>query len=447
MPEKQNDKYLIIPDQAEVRTLKKINATATFFKQKKINLAFFGNYDENYSTRENLTNIQSTNIHFGSSLGYNNKVLPFQIDLHSRKWVEEEIQTKRTYKLDQKIATIRLSKSLGRRDRNEFSFNHDENVSINQNALRISNTMDMFDFTHHLQLDSKQKYNLSTYISNLNQSGNLKIKRFMASETVTLELPLNLSSHNTYSYYNINQPFSSQQQNSLNSSLQHKLYKSLVSRINFNLNHIKHTVFKELNTKSGFELNYSKKIPTGQLLVSYRYDRYHFRYESDPVILNISNEQYSLTDGKITLLRLSGINAATVLVKDITGTLIFLEGVDYIIIQQNNYIEIRRIPGGAISNGSTVLIDYSAQQAGNYSYDANMHSFNTDVYILNNKLAFYYRFGTQDYFNLIHTGQVTLNYFTQHISGIRVDFDFVNAGVEYEVYKSSILPTIYQGTM
>jgi hypothetical protein len=55
-------------------------------------------------------------------------------------------------------------------------------------------------------------------------------------------------------------------------------------------------------------------------------------------------------------------------------------------------------------------------------------------------LSFNYRFSTQDYTNIEKTEFVTLNYFTQNIVGCRIDFDFVSAGAEYDVYKSSILP-------
>jgi hypothetical protein len=55
-------------------------------------------------------------------------------------------------------------------------------------------------------------------------------------------------------------------------------------------------------------------------------------------------------------------------------------------------------------------------------------------------LSFNYRFSTQDYSNLHTTDFVTLNYFTQNLVGCRLDLGLINAGAEYEDYKSSILP-------
>jgi len=440
MPATSRDTYIVVPDQSEVRTVKKLDVGAIFFKQKQINISLFGNYDESYSTRENLTDIKTINKHWGTSLVYSNKFLPITLDFHSRKWDEKEIQTGRSYTLDQKLFNASAIKSFTKRDRNEFRFSHDDNVNVNQNLYRVANVIDNIDFLSRINLDSKQKYSLNTTISNINQHGNINLKRLQANESFYGQLPMNFSIFSSYNFYNSQQESNNLLQHNVNASLRNKLYESLVTTINFEYNTINQTVYQELSTKSGFELNYSKKIPAGQLIVAYRFDRFHQDYTADPSARNIVSEQYTLTDSKIVLLRLPDVNKETVVVKDFTGTLIYQNGLDYILIERGRYIEIRRIPGGLIANNSNVLVDYTAIQPGSYKYDANAHVLNASVYLFKNVLSFYYRFSTQDYTNLVSTEYVTLNYFTQNLIGTRVDFGFVYAGVEYEDYKSSILP-------
>jgi len=441
MPATSRDNFLVIPDQAEVSTIKKIGGiSATFFPQKNITLNLFGNYEERYFARENLTDIKSVDRNWGSILNYNNKFLPVTLDYHNKKWNEEELQTGRNYTMDQNLFNARTNKSFTNRDRNELRFSHDDNVNINQNMYRIANTIDNIDFTSRINLDAKQKYSLNTTISNLNQRGYTIIKRFQASESFHSILPANLSFLANYNFFNTHYESSDLKQHNINSSLQHRLYQSLQSRINFEYNNINQTVYQESNTKTGFELDYTKKIPRGQLSLSYRFDKYRQNYSSDPSALKINNEQYILSDSKIVLLRLPDIDPESVVVKDKTGTLIYEIGLDYILIERNKYIEIRRIPGGLIENNSIIQIDYTATQPGSYKYDANSHVINGGIYLFNNLLSFYYRFSTQDYSNLVTTEFVTLNYFTQNLAGFRIDFDFVNAGAEYEDYKSSILP-------
>jgi hypothetical protein len=440
-PATSRDTYIVVPDQSEVRTVKKLDVTALFFKQKPINISLFGNFDESYSTRENLTDVKTVNRHLGTSLVYSNKFLPVTFDFHSRKWDEKEIQTGRSYTLDQKLFNASAIKSFTKRDRNEFRYSHDDNVNVNQNLYRVANTIDNIDFYSRINLDAKQKYNLNTTVSNISQYGNINLKRFQASESFMGQLPKNFSVYISYNFYKSQQESNNLQQHNVNASLKKKIYESLITGVNFEYNKINHTVYKEYNTKAGFELNYTKKIPTGgQLIIAYRFDRYHQDYTADPSARSIVSEPYTLTDSKIVLLRLPDINIATVVVKDYSGTLIYQIGIDYILVERGKYIEIRRIPGGLIANNSAVLVDYTAIQPGSYKYDANAHVLNTSVYLLNNVLSFYYRFSTQDYTNLVSTEFVTLNYFTQNLVGTRVDFGFFYAGIEYEDYKSSILP-------
>jgi len=440
MPETSQDNFITVPDQAEVRTMKKLGVNASFLKQKKVNLNVYGNYDESYSSRENLTDLKSRNWNWGGTLGYNNNVLPVSLDLNNRKWEETEIQNGRKYTLDQKTFGARTYKSFTKLDRNELKYSHDENVNVNQNLYRVENTIDNVEFSSFISLDKQRKYNINTMISNFDQYGNTNLKRFQANENINFILPLNLSFFGNYNFFNTLQDSSDLKQNSINSSIQHKLYESLISKINFDYNDLNHTVYHEFNYKYGIEFNYSKKIYKGQLLINYRFDRYHQDYNSEPYALHITSEVYTLSDNEIVLLKVPYVSGESVVVKDLSSTIIYLEGFDYILIEVNNYIEIRRVPGGAIPNNSNVLIDYTATQPGDYRYDSNTHILSSNIYLFKNLLSFNYRFSTQDYSNLQTTDFVTLNYFTQNLVGCRLDFGFINGGAEYEDYKSSILP-------
>lgn len=440
MPEKSNDIFIISPDQSEVRTTKKLDVGATFFNGKKISLNLFNNYNESYSSRENITDIKSTNSNFGIAFSFTNKFLPFSLFFNKRKWNEEELNNGKIYKIEQKIFGAQLSKSFTKFDRNELKYSHDENMSINQNLFRIANTTDNFDFVNQIYLDLKKKYSFNTIITNINQKGIANINRFQINESVSFILPANLSFTGNYNFYNIKQDFYEMKQHTINSGLEHKLFKSLKSRINFEYNTINHSIYSQSSSKYGVEFNYSKQIPTGQFLLSYRFDRFHQSYFSDPLSLTIIDEQYTLTDSKIILLKLPNINVSSIIVKDKTGTIIYQKGVDYILIERSKYIEIRRIPGGSIADKSLVLIDYYATQPGTYKYGANIQVLNSDIFLFKNILSFSYRFSTQNYINLKETEFITLNYFTQNLFGCRIDFNFMNIGAEYEIYKSSILP-------
>ncbi|MFZ4399137.1 MAG: hypothetical protein ACOYO1_03795 [Bacteroidales bacterium] len=440
VPETSKEHFVVNPDQSEVRTLKKFDAGVRFFKEKMINLSFFAAYNESFSSRENLTDIKSTNNNFGGILGINYKLLPVIFNFQKRSWTEEEIQSGRRYMMEQQLIGAKLNKDFGRQFRNEVRISHDENISINQDLFRISNTTTNIDFISHLDLDSKQKYSFNTMLSNLTQKGITDLKRLQFNESVNFILPNHFSLSGNYSYFNTHQDLITINQHNINSRLQHQLFKSLQSNINFDYNTMKHSVYTETNTKYGIVFNYTKIIPKGQLNISYKYERSQQNYNSSPLIININYEEYTLTDNKIVLLKLSNISMSSIIVKDATTTIIYKNGLDYFLIERGKYIEIKRIPGGLIAENTVVYIDYTATQPGTYKYNSNIHYFNSNIYFFNNILSFSYKFSTQHYFNLENTEVVTLNYFTQHIANAQLNFKFINAGIEYEDYKSSIIP-------
>jgi hypothetical protein len=440
MPESNRDNFVASPDQAEVRSVKKLNINAGFFSQKKINFSASALYDESYAKRENLTDIKTITKNLGGSLNYNNKYIPVNFDFFRRKLIQTEIQTRRVLKIDQIHFEGTAQQSFTRYDKQLLTYSHNNYSNLNENNFLSSNIVNDLNFNSNFAIGEQRVFTFNTTLSNMNQYGSFNFNRFQAIENLVIKLPVNFLFSTSYNYYNISQLSTKLiQQSSLN-SLSHKLFKSLDSRFFFEYNTINHTQYAEYNSKTGFDFNYSKKTQWGQLNLSYTYFRYHQNYTSISVSLNIANEDYLLTDSKIVLLKRPYINIQTVVVKDVTGTIIYQAGLDYILIERGKYIEIRRIPSGLITNGGSVYVDYTVTQPSTYKYDADDQAFAANVSLFKGKADVYYRLSLQSYKNLENTDNITLNYFTQNVVGFRLGYDFLSGGAEFENYKSSILP-------
>jgi hypothetical protein len=79
-------------------------------------------------------------------------------------------------------------------------------------------------------------------------------------------------------------------------------------------------------------------------------------------------------------------------------------------------------------------------QPGLYRYDAANHNFNARLSFFNNIVELYYTYASQNYLKLMQTEFLQLNTFTQNLCGIRLNYKFASAGVEYDNYKSNIIP-------
>ena len=439
-PERLDRQFLVIPDRSEVRTLKRLNMRTTFFQEKDITVNAFLNLNQNYINRENFTNSRTNRKFWGGGLFYKNSVLPFSVTYQEGNWDQKEIETGRTFSYWQRNIKSRISKSFFSRDKHVFTYSYDKFIRKETDINARQNTVNYAELNSHISFDERKNYNLNTIVSNMNQVGTDDLNRFQVFANMIMRLPQNFTLIGDYNFYDNQYTFYKLDQNRVKVDLGHQLFKSLKTNVFAEYANNKHTLYQEYYTRAGFNVNYTKKIPTGQFTISYLYYNRDFNRESDPVSLKVMNEEHVLSDDEIILLDKPYIELSSVVVKDLTGTIVYQLNFDYILFEQNNYIEIKRIPGGQIANNSSILVDYSTLLPGAYKYNLDNQTFLARVILFKQFLELYYRRGKQDYNRVDQTEQIALNYYLQNLYGVQFTIGFARFGVEYDQYESSIIP-------
>jgi len=442
-PELRDENYITVPDRSEVRTLKKVDLMATLFNNKAVTLQGFYNFDQSYFNRELLTNVRSNNQQWGGVLSLNNRFLPLTLTYRNQRWDQEEIQTGRIFNMDQESFQARTSKSFGSRDRTEVIYSHNNYLYRYAELHETSHLIDRVALNNNVFFDGNRKYNLNSRFTWYNQDGTTSFRRLELLEGLTLRLPHHLKLMANLNLYKLKDPVQVWDQKKIRAALQHKLYKSLTTRVFVDYTRIKleaANLHTETDKRGGVDLKYTKKIPGGILNLNYRYFRQALSTEGVSGLLQILNETQVLTDGDLTLLNKPYVELPSVLVKDVTGTIIYQVNFDYTLIQRGSYVEIQRIPGGLIPNNGEVYVDYAFIQPGSYSYAANNSQFSASLLLFNRVLELYYRYAVQDYPKVNQGDLLTLNFYKQHVLGLRLDVGFARAGVEADQYNSNIIP-------
>lgn len=435
------DQYLVFPDRAEARTLNKLDLRSTFFSEKPVSLTTFASFNQLYQNRESLANIKSNNRNFGGMLSYANKYFPTQVGYSNSKNYQDELQTGRFFNQEQSDLYARSSFNLTKfDDRNEISYNHSEFVNSTE-YINLKNKADVISLYNNYNLDFKRRYNFSSNISKSIQKGSYNLERLQVFENLSLKLPKNFNFVTSYGYNNLKQDSNKVIQHNVKSAFSHKLYESLYSGLIYEYNTQKSDFYYRSLHLAGFDIRYNKKIPTnGMLSMSYKYTKQFQTTESDPIMFQAIHEEYVLTDGNVVLLNRPYIDPASIIVRDVTGTVIYQLNFDYILIERNNYLEIQRIIGGLIPNATAVYIDYVASQPGSYKYVANNQSFYAGVRLFKQLMEFYYRFSKMDYVMQEKIENLVLNYYTQQTYGAMFEYKFAKAGTEYSIYHSNVIP-------
>lgn len=439
-PESNQDEYLVTPDRAEVRTLKGLNLSTTLFNSKPVTLSSWLNWNDSYSNRENLTNIKTVTTRWGSSLLLNNRILPVNVRYTNTKWDQKEIQTGRTYKLEQGNLEASVQKSFSDRDRHELNYSNNQYYRQDANLFEIRNINNNFRLNNSFFFDQDRRYMFRSMIYSFNRQGSQNFTIFSATENITLKLPLNFQFSGNYLRYNQEQQSYRSDQNKVGANLSHKLFNTLNSRVFYEYSGINHSQYRETRNLSGFNLNYTKSIPTGRFNLSYSHSVLRNQLESDPVDIQIIGEEQLLSDGEIILLNRPYIDINTIIVRDASGTIVYQIDFDYMLIESGDYIEIQRVPGGQIPNASTVYVEYIATQTGSYKYNAVSNSLSANLILFSNLLELYYRRQVMDYRDIEKSDLLILNYIKGNTLGGKFSIWDAEIGAEYEGHNSTITP-------
>lgn len=439
-PETRQEKYLVIPDRSEVRTLKKLEARVSFLADRNIHLTSWTNLHQSYFNRENITNILSGNRQWGSLFSFNNNILPFSIRYSGILWDQNETETNRTFSMNQKSVQARSTKSFYKIDNHELTYSYDDYAYTYADRNTILNAVHRIAMNNQLFFDRKKRYGFRSHIQYYDQSGQNNFTKLDANEFMNFHLPHNLDLTGGWNYYRMTETYQQIHVNRGSISARHQLFRSLTSQVFAEISRTDHTRYTESKIKTGADLKYTKKIPFGRINLGYSYYRQSTRTQSEPGPISILNESHTFSLSGSILLKKPFADPQSVIVYDATGAMILEEGADYYLNPINDFIEIVRIPGGMIPEDGTILISYASMQPGTSRYTANNHHYSAGISLFNRLLELYYNGGIQDFRNVESAAFLTLNKYHQHVVGGKLHYRFVNGGMEYDIYHSSLVP-------
>ncbi len=450
-PQYNRDKYLGIPDYTENSNGGGFDFSALFLKKKAFNFSTHAGLNNTIQNIENISRVKSKTRSYGVTANYGNKIIPISASYDNNNITQQTIGSDRVFKLNQQMFVASASKSFSDINHNSITYSHTEDRSSQVDSIGgfpqtyyAINTIDNIDLSDDVAFDKKKNFVFTSNITDTKEHGTDQFQRFQANEHLNCILPANFTFATGYNY-NVSQQDSYKViGQGVQAGLSHRLYNNLTTRLNFEHSDVnQYGTYNQQRNRYTIDFLYTKKIYKGTLSLNYSYVREYQKVVTSSPDLVVLREEYILNTGQIVLLKHPDVNINSIVVRNISGTIIYQLNVDYQLIQHDRYTEILRIPGQGIPNNGSVYIDYTAAQGGTYDYNSNTNSFSGDVRLFKNILDVYYRFMKQNYDALSITENSVLNYYTRHVAGVRLDFNFVKAGVEYEYYNSTVVP--YQG--
>lgn len=443
-PMADSHKYLVLPNTTQTITTKMVSLKNIFLRKSKLRFTSNVSLNQAQSSRDNLTFIKSDSKNFGGNLNYNNKFIPFIISYQQSSVVQEELQTENILTYNSKVLQSSFSKSFYGNDKHMLRYSHNEFENI-FSALNYDTTYttikDNVSLNNFFNIDSEGKYQFVSGLMYQYDNTEIEQQKFIANESLKLKLPQNFQSNNSFNYSKMSSDDNSNINHGIVSSISHGLYSSLNTNAFCGYNRTNFVFQKKTVTKFGGSVNYRKKILTDGLLnISYKLIQKKHDSYGEIDIVNIIDEEQTLTDGNIVLLANTDIELSSIVVTDENNAIIYQENVDYFLIVRDRYVEIQRIPGGLIANNSIVHIDYTANQIGNYKYSSISNNISASVSLFKNVLNLYFSYAQFDYKNIENINILNVDYYKIAVIGSKVNYKIGESGFEYQDKNSSIFP-------
>jgi hypothetical protein len=213
--------------------------------------------------------------------------------------------------------------------------------------------------SHNVEFGSRKQSNLASSINYFDQTGTIELEHAHWDESLRLKHTPNLESNYHYTLDQQNTDVSNQTLQRGTAGLRHTLYKSLTSNGLVGIQDI--SVSDGSETTEGFanlDFDYRKTVPYGVLSANLALGYDYSKSTPSSTITQIANQPATFSDPFPIILTGPNILPGTVLITDPSGLILFQPGFDYTVTQFADHVEISRVVGGGIPNGSSVLLNY-----------------------------------------------------------------------------------------
>ncbi len=436
----RSDEFLITPFRTETNTLSRFYSRATFFSGKPLSFSLFINYSENQIDREFATSVNIETTGYGGNFTWNNSFMPVRFEYQNEDWTQKELVIDRILTNKSKRILSSMSKSFTAFDYAQLKVSYQDYIRQYTPTVFAKNRVLDASFDENIKLDKKGK---STFISRawyLKQTGDDNFERLLINENLNYRLPWNFTFQSSYDYNDWKQSLLRSKQHNVRARMMHQLFLSLSSNVRAEYVDVDHTDYAQIIKEWGGGVRYQKKIPTGKITFSYDYNMRRDDRRRKSGQLRIKNEEHVLDDNAVILLDNANVLLSSVVVWNAERTLQYQENIDYILIPRDVFVEIKRLTGGQIEPGATVVVDYYVAQTPVEKFDNIRNAYSAGITLFDGFLEAYGRWVDQDFENVEITDSQLLKVISQRTLGARLSYGFLTTGYERDEFDSNIIP-------
>jgi hypothetical protein len=264
------------------------------------------------------------------------------------------------------------------------------------------------------------------------------LKTFSWRELLQLQLHRNLRTYATAGYQRTEVPGTTTDSYNAEAGIEHQLYESLRSHLDVHARRTDFDGLREDLVGATGRLDYRKQTGLGYLTAGYSRTLDYFERRGGDGIRQVLNETITLQSNQDQFLANPNVIRESIQVTDAQGVP-YTENFDYEIVESGNRTGIRLLPGGSLSPGDLVFVDYRFEFTSDIDYVADDQVFRIrhDFQKWVKGLALYYRWHDLTNHGVPERAEGTLLEFEEHVAGLNYRYKQVEWTEEATKYRSN----------
>jgi len=425
-------------------TSPRYNVSGIFFKEHPVSLAFGLNRYQTTVTRAFSDLAELSEESQTATLYYKDEMLPTRAVFFHSTSMRDELG--RGEDRDEELTTFELVSEHDEDDfASRFGYEYQDSVEhyrpFGDESLESTYLRRTHRVTHNgtLRFGEERRSFFRSLATYDDTSGTSPMNRLSVDHLLHLQHRKNLSTHYALDYARETVGESTTDRAQVRAGLNHQLYESLQTFV------LARGETEQINDFSrdlvglATDFDYRKRIPHGLLSAHLGGGYSVTREEGGATVAAVVDESHSLSGGSTALLDRPDALPDSVVVTNASGTTTYARDVDYRVIQRGGRVEIRRLGGGTIPSGSTVLVDYSHDLREPLEYGTR--DYRTGLRLdLFDHLSLYANRRSRMHDVMSGEGLRRLEDVTVMVYGASVFWPFARLTAEHEDYDSTFTP-------
>jgi hypothetical protein len=305
--------------------------------------------------------LENTITQSGVRMNVRSNRFPTTVEVYARQETQTDPFVGQDFNIDQYSAVADGRIEIDSSQYMWWNFSYDDVNESGQLQVPQSFERTTGDVTHTFNFGEDQRNELRSEISLYDQTGSGAYRQLRLFERLRLNHSPKLTSWYDVILENIDRPGLDGYTERASANVRHQLFDSLTTfaRAGAVFNQIPSDNFTSDLFFTEVDFDYIKKAPYGRIDAGLTADFSVLDQSERGVSVPVNDNLFTFNAAGVIVISQRNIEPGSITITDVSGLIQYIPGFDFTVLELPDGVEIRRVPGGNIAPGQSVLVDYT----------------------------------------------------------------------------------------